>query len=359
MSRIEDFESTVDLMQVLLWQYNDAVRLQKIIELKQLWYDKYHTDFWINWERDVFDLRTANDFGLSVWAIILDVPLSFEVPASSETKVAWGFGSRRKNFNNGNFKRSEAGAVILTTEQRRIVLRLRYFQLTTSGNVLEINKFLLSLFGEDYGLVYVRDNLDMSCTYIFSFNPPSQLQLVLDQFDILPRPTAVSFDYIVDLDLPFGFENRANYNNGNFAPYVPPQPTNPPFEVNTSFSNSYGGVPTIAGGTGWGVTGGSATISSFTGTVSPGTIDGFSGIGVGYVLDGGTSDLYFLLFLDGADGSENYNVSGDGINGTLNTLDASFEATNYGNAFIWNVGTGSAPAPWNSENTFGLTIVAA
>src|SRR5690606_32956168 len=126
MSRIEDFESTVDLMQVLLWQYNDAVRLQKIIEVKQLWYDKYHTDFWINWERDVFDLRTANYSCVLVRVVILDISMSSEVPASSETKVALGFGSRRKNFNNCYFKRSEAGAVILTPELRRIVLSLRY-----------------------------------------------------------------------------------------------------------------------------------------------------------------------------------------------------------------------------------------
>lgn len=218
MSRIEDFEDTVDLMQSILWQFNEATRLQKIVELKQLWYEQYHRDFWLNWQRDVFDLRTANDFGLSVWAIILDIPLSFEVPASNVAKVAWGFGNKRKNFNNGNFKRSEAGAVILTTEQRRLVLRLRYFQLTTSGNVLEINKFLLSLFGEEYGLVFVRDNLDMSATYIFQFYPPSQLQLVLDQFDLLPRPTAVSFNYITDFSEPWGFENRANFDNGNFHP---------------------------------------------------------------------------------------------------------------------------------------------
>lgn len=135
-------------------------------------------------------------------------------------------------------------------------------------------------------------------------------------------------------------------------------PPSSDFEVGTQFSNSWGGAPTAVSGTGWGVTGGSTTVSAFTGTISPGTLDAFDGIGVGYVNDGDTSDLYFLLFLNGADGSETYAVSGDGITGTLNTADATFTSTNYGDAFVWAVGTGSAPAPWNGENTFNISIVA-
>lgn len=216
MSRIEGFDSSLNLMEVLLWPFNDALRLQKILELKQAWYDANQTNFWLDWQRDVFDLRTANDFGLSVWAIILDLPLSFEAPPSDVDKVAFGFGTQRKNFNNGNFKRRTGGSVNLTTEQKRIALRLRYFQLITSGNAVDVNAFLLSIFGPEFGLVYVRDNLDMTITYVFTFVIPSQLRLVIDEFDLLPRPDGVGFDYTVDLRLPFGFEERGNFDTSNF-----------------------------------------------------------------------------------------------------------------------------------------------
>lgn len=217
MSRIEEpFAPTLHVLEALLWQYNDASRLQTLLELKQSWYSEQWAKFWDDWRRDVFDLRTANDFGLSVWAIILDLPLSFEPPGSDVSKIAWGFGTRRKNFNNGNFKRRSGTSVTLSTEQKRLALRLRYFQLFTTGSVTEINAFLAALFGEEHGAAYVRDNLDMTCTYVFNFALASQLQQVIEQFDLLPRPAGVGFDYTIDLLLPFGFENRNTFDNSNF-----------------------------------------------------------------------------------------------------------------------------------------------
>lgn len=216
MTRVETYSPTLDVLEALLWQYNDAMRLQRLLELKQTWYDEQWKAFWTNWRTDVFDLRTANDFGLSVWAIILDLPLSFEPPASDVNKIAWGFGPQRKNFTNGNFKRRSGTTISLTTEQKRIALRMRYFQLFTAGNVVEVNKFLLALFGPEYGRVYVRDNLNMTVTYVFNFTPPSSLRQVIDQFDLLPRPAAVGFSYTVDLLLPFGFENHNTFDNSNF-----------------------------------------------------------------------------------------------------------------------------------------------
>lgn len=216
MSTVETYDYSVDVMSVLLWQYNDATRLQKLVELKQLWYDTNQSEFWENWERDVFDMRTATDFGLAVWSIILDIPLTFSTGEAPSNKIAWGFGPQRKNFNNGNFKRRSNSEIPLTTEQARLVLRLRYFQLITTGNVVEINKFLGELFFDDFGLVYVRDNLDMTATYIFTFYPSSEFQLILNKFDLLPRPAGVQINYDIVLSGPpwFGFENHRNFDNG-------------------------------------------------------------------------------------------------------------------------------------------------
>lgn len=216
MSTVENYDYAVDVMSVLLWQYNDAVRLQKLVELKQLWYDTNQDQFWTDWQRDVFDLRTANQFGLAVWAIILDIPLTFSVGPSPVEKVGWGFGQYRKNFNNGNFNRRSATDNPLTDEQSRLVLRLRYFQLITTGSVVEINRFLGELFYDAFGLVYVRDNLDMTATYIFTFYPSNQFQTVLNNFDLLPRPAGVKINYdIIPSGSPwFGFENHPNFDNG-------------------------------------------------------------------------------------------------------------------------------------------------
>lgn len=214
MSGIQTFDFSVDLLRALLWQFNDAARLQSLLTQKQAWYDTAQSEFWEDWVRDVFDLRTANDFGLTVWAIILGVPLSMP-GEEDQNKPVWGFGEYRVNFTNGNF--APVYQRPLTTEQRRIVLRLRYFQLTTRGTVPEINAFFADLFS-DLGPVYVNDALEMNARYVFGFPLSPDLEAVIAGFDLLPRPAGVTVDYVI---LPsiggWGFgQYRHNFNNGNF-----------------------------------------------------------------------------------------------------------------------------------------------
>lgn len=215
MARIQAFDFSVDLLRALLWQYNDAENLQGLLQQKQDWYNTAYQGFWDDWLVDVFDLRTANDFGLAVWAIILNVPLVLETQADDPDKPIWGFGVYRENYGNGNFAASPV--IALTTEQRRLVLRLRYFQLVTTGCVPEINAFMAYLFQND-GLVYVNDGLNMKARYVFSFPVDSNLDMVLSQFDLLPRPAGVEVDYVVVGEADgWGFGRyHENFNNGNF-----------------------------------------------------------------------------------------------------------------------------------------------
>jgi hypothetical protein len=213
--RIQAIDYSVNLLQALLWQYNEALRLQSLLEQKQEWYNTEYSEFWDNWYRDVFDLRTANDFGLSVWAIILNIPLTITTNLTPSANI-WGFGSFRKNFNRGNFAPSTSG-IKLTLAQKRLVLQLRYFQLVTRGAIPEINAFLNYVFA-DYGKVYAQDGLDMTMNYVFTFQPPAQLRFVLESFDVLPRPAAVMVNYVVLIRETFGFGPfHKNFNRGNFG----------------------------------------------------------------------------------------------------------------------------------------------
>ena len=215
MSQIQTFDFSVDLMRALLWQYNDAARLEALVRQKQTWYDANQAAFWENWVTDVFDLRTANDFGLAVWSIILDTPLVIASPPDPDDKPVWGFGIYRENFNNGNFASlSNSG---LSTEQKRLVLRLRYFQLVTTGAVPEINAFFAYLFA-DLGPAYVKDGYAMNGLYVFEFPLSSELEAVLTEFDLLPRPAGVKVDYVIIGDADgFGFGRyHENFTNGNF-----------------------------------------------------------------------------------------------------------------------------------------------
>lgn len=213
--RVQAVDFSVNLLQALLWQYNEALRLQSLLEDKQTWYNVEYSQFWTDWYRDVFDLRTANDFGLSVWAVILNIPLTITSGATPSGDL-WGFGAFRKNFNRGNFAPSTSG-IRLTTAQKRLVLQLRYFQLVTRGAIPEINKFLAWVFAP-LGKVYVLDGLDMSMNYVFTFAPPSQLRFVLETYDVLPRPAGVKVNYVTSIRDTFGFGPfHRNFNRGTFG----------------------------------------------------------------------------------------------------------------------------------------------
>lgn len=217
MSTVQQFDFSVDLLKALLWQHDNAPALKTLLTRKQEWYNENQRDFWAQWYADVFDVDTATDFGLSVWARILDVPLSFPVEGTG-TRPVFGFGVNHQNFENGGFGRARDGEIQLSTEQRRQVIKLRYFQLISNGTVPEINSFLKMMFGDE-GNVFVVDSLDMTyATYFFSFAPDFNLRTILEKYDLLPRPAGVGVRWQVQAKPSWGFgPNHLNFENGNFG----------------------------------------------------------------------------------------------------------------------------------------------
>lgn len=195
---IQDFDAAVELTRALLWQHDNAQALRTLIEKKQDWYNTNQRDFWEHWYRDVFDVDTANDFGLAVWGRILDVSLGLQVDATVGIPH-FGFGVYHQNFNNGPFARATSGEQALSTDQKRLIIRLRYYQLISRGTVTDINEAMARIFG-DLGQVYVRDPLDMSkITYVFKFTPSSRVRLILDRMNLLVRPSGIGQDYTIEV----------------------------------------------------------------------------------------------------------------------------------------------------------------
>lgn len=210
---VQAFNFSVDLLRAILWQYNDATRLQSLLQSKASWYGRVQSEFWNDWIADVFDLRTANDFGLSVWAVILGLPLAVTVE-SDPGQDFFGFASDDDNFGNGNF--APSGAIGLTTEQRRAALRLRAHQLFTRPSVTQANRVMTDVFGPGWG--YVSDTYAMRVRYVFEISLGPQLEFVLNEYDLLPRPAGVGADYVVLGDVGgWGFGiYREGFNQGNF-----------------------------------------------------------------------------------------------------------------------------------------------
>lgn len=212
MATVQQFNFSVDLLRAILWQYDGAAGLQSLLRSKAAWYDENQRDFWTNWERDVFDLTTANDFGCAVWGLILAVPLSIGLPGTGD-RPNWGFGPNNLPFELGTFGRLASGVTGLSLEQKRLVLRLRYFQLISDGSVPHTNFVLQQVFGQGY----VVDNHDMTVTYVFETELPIAVRTLIDRYDLLPRPAGVDINIIYLTNPVWGF-GPENYNFEN-APF--------------------------------------------------------------------------------------------------------------------------------------------
>ena len=189
MTTIQEFDYSANLLRVIPWQYENAERLIGWLQNKQDNFDLNSDQFWSDWYTNVFNLDTANEFGISIWSKILDVPLFIgegEPPGSN-----WGFGPFRKNYNNGNFSSNDQ-AQNLTTDQKRRILKVRYIQLISRATIPDIN-FAMNAGWGDIVSSYCLDNENMSITYFFESTPPPWILYAINTLQILPRPSAVSF----------------------------------------------------------------------------------------------------------------------------------------------------------------------
>jgi hypothetical protein len=245
---IQMFDYSVNNAQALLWQYNEAVNLISLIEQKQAWYDLNQEQFWSDWYTNVFDLATADEFGLVVWSILLNVPYYINTGHDDTMSTTlFGFNAvtsfptdenTYQNFNGigtsspsaqlgANFS-SFGTRDILTVEQQRFVLRLRYFQLVTDGDIPGINTFLNWLITNTPSPlnvpVWALDGFNMTMRYIFNGYLPDPFfeLLTIRRLDLWPRPATVGIAYVNIARSSFGFGNipadntYQNFGNGTF-----------------------------------------------------------------------------------------------------------------------------------------------
>lgn len=200
----------IDITQVLLWQYNNAPKLQQLITDKQTWIDDNVSAFLESYYQNIFDARTANDFGLEVWAIILGI--DFPVTDVDMASI-FGFDVGYQNFVNGNF--FPYGSAILTAEQKRIIVMLMYLKYVSNGTIDDVAKAIQSL----YPTAIALDNMDMTITLAIGELPSNDIEMILDTYDIMPRPAGVKLLRLFDYDNWFAFDgqNGQNFENGYFG----------------------------------------------------------------------------------------------------------------------------------------------
>lgn len=223
---IEDIDFGADLSQAVLWQYDSAQEIIDLIAAWQAWFDRDNRDFWLGWFKNIFDPRTINEFGVQIWAIILELPIRLRLDDTG-IRIVWGYADDDGNY--GPWDKTEEAkgvnywplavdpAVKLSLEDARKIIKLRYYNLTGRMTTYEISSILVDVFGDGAGII---DNQDMSIiTYRFTEPISSGMKFIIENSNIMPRPSAVGVNYILTPDHKgkFGFAPfLANFDNGNF-----------------------------------------------------------------------------------------------------------------------------------------------
>ncbi len=180
-----------DARQTLLSQYANSPIIVALVEALNHALDQQTAvnDFY----NVVWNVDTATGFGLDIWGRIVGVTRALFV--SDSLYLGFSDSSDATPFGSGIFW----GAARLTPNFklsdiafRRLILAKAALNITDSS-IPAINAILRALF-PDYGNVYVRDNGNMTITYVFGAALSKVDYAIVSQSGALPRPVGVSFN---------------------------------------------------------------------------------------------------------------------------------------------------------------------
>jgi hypothetical protein len=193
MSGIQNFDVSIDLLQNITWQYNEAKHLNKLIQNNQDFLNTNVINFLDDFYTNVFNVDTANDFGLRIWEIILNIDFTVP-PKPKRTNNIFGFGSFNNNFFNSNFAPVVGDDNSLSVEIKRLVVKLKYQSFFAPNSIVEVNRVVKLILGDTS---YAIDNFNMSVTiYVDSINAnPIKYNAMID-YELLPIPAGVSVNYV-------------------------------------------------------------------------------------------------------------------------------------------------------------------
>lgn len=196
--RIFNTKFIIDLSQCIIWQYDKAIKLITLIKNKENWYKKNVTNFIKNYFWNIFNIDTANTFGLNIWGKLLNL----------QREVVFVGGQNH----------------YLTDNQYRFLLKGEIAKFHMKHlSVEEINRYLRIICNSlDNEQNFVVDNLDMTMTYNIQKNFGSVHQEIIQLFnyyDFLPRPSGVAINIVLDYSGYFGFygANRGAFSTADFG----------------------------------------------------------------------------------------------------------------------------------------------
>ncbi len=145
----------------------------------------------------IWNVDTAQGYGLDVWGRIVDVRRVLQVSVGSNLGMQAATQNSGDPFDISPFYSGAATTANyeLSDDAYRTLIFAKALANISDGSIPGINQILLTLF-PGRGNCYVVDNLDMTMVYTFEF-PLTDVELaIIAQSGVLPTPAGVLSTYI-------------------------------------------------------------------------------------------------------------------------------------------------------------------
>lgn len=180
-----------DYWQTVLSQYANSPIITQLISNMFAYLDQ--TQNFDAFYDNIWNIDTAQGYGLDLWGRILNVTRTLQLPGSQQN---FGFEEQSitvQPFNQAPFYTGSplTTSYQLTDSSFRTLLFAKALANISSGSIPSINQLLLNLF-PGRGNCYVTDGLNMTMTYTFAFALTTVEAAIITQSGVLPRSTGVS-----------------------------------------------------------------------------------------------------------------------------------------------------------------------
>lgn len=209
-----------DVERTIISQYANSPTLVQLVRNMNEYIDQ-RTNFEAFYNF-VWNVNTAQGFGLDIWGKIVGVTRLLEIPGTDPI-VGFDNASEPEDWypmSEGRFARENevTTSYVLADDAYRVLVLAKALANIAATTAPALNQILRNLF-PNRGRAYVRDLGGMAMQFVFNFQLTSIEYAILTQSGAMPHPAGVLYSIVVTPSGRFGFNGQFSarpFNQGVF-----------------------------------------------------------------------------------------------------------------------------------------------